>query len=151
MTALHRACKQTNHWAVISLLEGRSSNSRAEILVHEDETGRKPLHYAAREGRIELIRLILDSFPLDTTTLVQFEDDRGQTPLHVAAQYGKINAIKPLVTKHPHRRDCLAMRDSSSLTARELAIKSGMKKTAALLAAEEIPFLNEIMSWCFAP
>lgn len=74
-----------------------------------------PLHYAAHDGRVDFIRLLVES-----GAKVDVVNDRGRTPLHTAAARGKIEAVAEFVRLGA---DMLAL-DSAGLTPRDLACES---------------------------
>lgn len=57
-----------------------------------NKTGWAPLHYAATNGHLEVIQLLLDSH-----AYIDAESPNGTTPLMMAAHYGSAEAVKLLL------------------------------------------------------
>src|SRR3954470_18310945 len=65
------------------------------VAYERDQNGRTPLHYAAQEGRIAAVKLLVA-----TTSDAAPEDARGWTPLHVAALTAQTGAAEYLLQLH---------------------------------------------------
>ena len=76
---------------------GANPNARAEV------ANTTPLHHAAEEGHIEVVRLLLDRGAAPNAR----EDIGDMTPLHHAAQLGYLEAVRLLLDRggDPNARD----------------------------------------------
>lgn len=74
--------------ATLELLYDRG----ADILV-EDESGKLPLHHAARDGRVDCVSFLCNMCPefIDST------DRNGNSPLHEAAAQGSKDVLQILI------------------------------------------------------
>ena len=59
------------------------------------DQNRQPLHYAAAYGRLELVRILVDTYRCN----FNWRDTYGCTPLHHACYHGRVDVVKYLV-KH---------------------------------------------------
>ncbi len=59
-----------------------------------DEWGHTALHYAARDGKLDIVELLLS-----LGAEVEAMDGFGRTALHMAAMWGQIEVVKFLVSK----------------------------------------------------
>lgn len=91
-----------NHLPLITLL--LNSESTADIINGLCETGWTALHYAAGEGRTEMVRLLLEK-----GANTKLSDILGQTALEVAAQFGSKSRYH-LITQYPAYRGSVKTR-----------------------------------------
>jgi ankyrin repeat protein len=94
----------------LSLLEAAGRGDVEEVkrmLIRVDPNtrdicGRAPLHYAAREGRVEVIKLLLERGAYPNAW-----DNCDKTPLHYAAERGDVEIVRLLLEKgaYPNARD----------------------------------------------
>ena len=94
----------------LSLLEAAGRGDVEEVkrmLIRVDPNtrdicGRAPLHYAAREGRVEVMKLLLERGAYPNAW-----DNGGMTPLHYAAERGDVEIVRLLLEKwaYPNARD----------------------------------------------
>ena len=110
-TALHAvsAVEKTEHSSIVQLLLDRGVS-----VTCRNQLGDTALHYAAKQGHVNIIRQILlssssssqdvrdDTVLQDTirrlhTGLFQQTDADGDTALHIAAMHGKVNVIRVLL------------------------------------------------------
>ena len=92
-----------------------------------NKTGWTPLHYAASNGHVAVIRLLLENY-----AYIDAESPNGSTPLMMASLYGSVEAVKLLVEEGA---DPL-LRNQQGLTALEFA-KTG-KKTESTEVLEKV-------------
>ena len=62
-----------------------------EAKTYEEE--QTPLHYAAKKGNNEAVRMLIENFNADKET----KDYQGRTPLYLAAEYGNKDIVKTLL------------------------------------------------------
>lgn len=91
--------------------------------------GKTALHYAARNGRNEMIDLILSH---KDAPFVDVRSGDGTTPLHMACYGGYVSTVKHLVQKH--NSDPFAMNDWNCGAAHFVAMSLGNEGTDALIA-----------------
>jgi len=72
--------------------ENNTSILTGALLKAEDSRGWQPLHYAARNGHVEVVRFLLSK-----KSYINAIDQRGHTPLCLAACYGKIEVVNLLL------------------------------------------------------
>jgi acyl-CoA-binding protein len=74
-------------------------NANNKVMAEED--AKFPLHAAARDGKVEQLKLLLSSTTTTSSAADAVDpnqlDDAGQTPLHLAADQGNMECIKALV------------------------------------------------------
>ncbi len=90
-----------------------------------NKTGWTPLHYAASNGHVEVIKLLLDNY-----AYIDAESPNGTTPLMMASLYGSVEAVKLLVEEGA---DPL-IKNQQNLTALQFAQRGNRPDAAALLA-----------------
>ena len=64
--------------------------------------GHTPLHYAASNNHLEVVRYFINEQRCDPMT----RDNDGNTPLHIAAQHGWMDIIIDLITKYKCNTNC---------------------------------------------
>ena len=92
-SAIFRAARDGN-------LELIMRQEPASVLA-KDYHGWTPLHWAAAEGHVHVVRLLLAELRAE----MDAENDNGETPLHLAAKSGHADVVKVLVTEfqaNPH-------------------------------------------------
>lgn len=66
-----------------------------------DNLGWKPIHYAARTGHLDIVKLLLD-FKAEVDAKVEArtpDGPAGWTPLHLAAERGRVSVVKLLIER----------------------------------------------------
>ncbi|CAO3659017.1 unnamed protein product [Rhizopus stolonifer] len=86
---LHAAV-QCDSEEIASYLLQKSQNN---LLGISDSFGATPLHYAAREGRVLLIKL----FASKCLLRINDQDHKGETPLHYAVRSYRVDVVKALL------------------------------------------------------
>ncbi|MBZ3874842.1 Transient receptor potential cation channel subfamily A member 1 [Sciurus carolinensis] len=61
-----------------------------------DDTNASPLHYAAAEGQVELMKMIISG---SSCAVLNIMDDYGNTPLHWAAEKNQVESVKFLLSQ----------------------------------------------------
>jgi len=97
--------------------------------VRRRRDGKTALHYAARNGRNEMIDLILAHKDAPS---VDVSSGDGTTPLHMACYGGYVSTVKLLVGKH--NSDAFAMNDWNCGAAHFAAMSLGKEGTDAVIA-----------------
>ena len=82
---LHRTCRSDLETLIFLVEYG------ADVNLQDDE-GKLPLHVAAKEGSVDIVRFLLEQ-----GSEVDVADDCGSTPLLVAAEHGNIEALMLLL------------------------------------------------------
>jgi len=116
----------------LSLLEAAGRGDVEEVkrmLIRVDPNtrdicGRAPLHYAAREGRVEVIKLLLERGAYPNAW-----DNGDKTPLHYAAERGDVEIVRLLLEKGAD----LNARDYMGQTPLHEATKNGHVDVVKLL------------------
>lgn len=90
--------------------------------------GKTALHYAARNGRNEMIDLILSRKDAPS---VNISSGDGTTPLHMASYGGYVSTVKHLV--QTHAADALAMNDWNCGAAHFAAMSLGQEGTDSVI------------------
>jgi ankyrin repeat protein len=80
---------------VVALLLQRGVNVNVR-----NSRGQTPLHIAAQNGQLDVVRLLLASQQID----VNARDQQGSTPLHLASEKGHVEVVQLLVA-HGARLD----------------------------------------------
>ena len=67
-------------------------------MLHEDfevnvnirsNNGRTPMHFAAQNGQMEMVRMLHEDFEVD----LNIRSNNGRTPMHFAAQNGQMEMV----------------------------------------------------------
>ncbi|KAL3702453.1 hypothetical protein R1sor_020475 [Riccia sorocarpa] len=98
MTALHMAACQGDASIVRMILDAESRDcvdveETVPLVIKVDRLKRTPLHYAAYEQRLDVVKELLQSPGLD----VNFGDDRSFTALHLAVLRGHVTIVQLLL------------------------------------------------------
>ena len=91
-----------------------------------NKTGWTPLHYAATNGHIDVINLLLDAY-----AYIDAESPNGTTPLMMAAQYGTTSAVKLLLEMGADP----TLQNHQKLSAQEFARQGHHAESADIIAA----------------
>ncbi|XP_078182383.1 protein ACCELERATED CELL DEATH 6-like [Carex rostrata] len=89
--ALHAAVLQSQEIASMLL------DWKDELANERDTSGSTPMHYAASNGNVTVVKNILDKVPL----CVYIQDQEGSSPLHVAAQMAHYSALLCMIDHCP--------------------------------------------------
>lgn len=90
-----------------------------------NKTGWTPLHYAATNGHLRLMRLLLEQH-----AYIDAESPNGTTPLMMAAQYGTADAVRLLLEEGADP----TLRNQKKLTALDFAHTSDRPEVTELIA-----------------
>jgi hypothetical protein len=112
---------------MLAALKGQLDMVRRLIARGADvnKTGWAPLHYAATNGHLEIMQLLLDE-----NAYIDAESPNGTTPLMMAAQYGSAPAVKLLLDAGADPR----LKNKLGLTAIDFAYRAGRQESADLIA-----------------
>lgn len=87
-----------------------------------DRNERHPIHWAAVEGKVKMVRLMKDS--------IRLTDRFGWTPLHLATIYEHENLLQDIIQRHP---DTTNIGDSRLRTSLHLAVEYELVNTVQIL------------------
>lgn len=113
---------------MLAALKGHLDLARKLIARDADvnKTGWTPLHYAATNGHVAVISLLLEHH-----AYIDAESPNGTTPLMMAAHYGSPEAVKLLLEAGADP----ALKNKLGLTAIDFAQRANRTDSAALIAA----------------
>ena len=113
---------------MISALKGQFdlANRLIERGADVNKPGWTPLHYAATNGHVAVIRLLLDKH-----AYIDAAAPSGTTPLMMAAHYGTPEAVKVLLDEGADPM----LKNLQGLSAIDFANRAGRKESAELIAA----------------
>lgn len=113
---------------MISALKGQLdlANRLIERGADVNKPGWTPLHYAATNGHVAVIRLLLDKH-----AYIDAAAPSGSTPLMMAAHYGTPEAVKVLLDEGADPM----LKNLQGLSAIDFANRAGRKDSAELIAA----------------
>ena len=108
---------------MLAALKGEARLAETMVLQGADvnKTGWTPLHYAASNGHVAIIKLLLENH-----AYIDAESPNGTTPLMMASLYGSVEAVKLLIEEGADA----SLKNEKGLTALEFA-KSGNRLDAA--------------------
>ena len=112
---------------MMACLKGHLELARKLIARDADvnKTGWTPLHYAATNGHVAIIELLLEQH-----AYIDAESPNGTTPLMMAAQYGSPAAVKVLLEAGADPK----LKNQLGLTAIDFANRAGRQEVAELIA-----------------
>ncbi len=93
-----------------------------------NKTGWTPLHYAATNGHVEVMNLLLEHY-----AYIDAESPNGTTPLMMAAHYGTAAGVKLLLEAGADA----TLRNQLGMTAIDFANKASRTDAAELIAASQ--------------
>jgi ankyrin repeat protein len=96
------------------------------------------LHFAAREGQTEVVKVILESFSeKDKKELLSMRDIFASTPLHFAAREGQTEVVKMILgsLSEKDKKELLSMRDGAGVgyTPLHWAVYNGQTKVVKMI------------------
>jgi ankyrin repeat protein len=74
-----------------------TAHTLQSILGDADSEGMYPVHYAARDGNLELVQIFVNQNRINLNVQVSKGNDIGMDPIHYAAKFGQIEVVKYLV------------------------------------------------------
>ena len=128
-TALHvaaeKGCEEhVNKLCALDEKENRQ-DGRLPVTSTLDHQGRTPLHYAAWDGHVEVVKLLWKRAGTPAVS-----DERVVTPLHLAANDGHLKTVEFLLTQTP---EASRAQDKDGRTPLHRAARHGWAKTAGSL------------------
>ncbi|KAJ1700676.1 hypothetical protein LUZ63_000455 [Rhynchospora breviuscula] len=126
--ALHAAVLRSSEITTMLL------NWRAELAYERDSSGSTPLHYAASDGDVDVVRKILDRAPL----AVYIQDEEGSSPLHVAARMCHYSTIDLMINWCP---DSSKLRDNQGRNFIHIVAQHGRIKLSNYGFSQRIPIM----------
>ena len=113
---------------MIASLKGQTDIVRKLVARDADvnKTGWAPLHYAATNGHVEIMQILLDEH-----AYIDAESPNKSTPLMMAAKYGSPAAVKLLLEAGADPR----LRNELGLSAIEFAQQGNRRDSAEMIAA----------------
>ncbi|XP_036120372.1 transient receptor potential cation channel subfamily A member 1 [Molossus molossus] len=96
--------------------ELQSCMKRQKKLNKYDDMNASPLHYAAEEGQVELMEMIINDSSWEVLNVM---DNYGNTPLHWAAEKNQVESVKFLLSKGANPN----LRNSSMMAPLHLAVQ----------------------------
>lgn len=91
-----------------------------------NKPGWAPLHYAATQGELPIIRMLLEAH-----AYIDTESPNGTTPLMMAAHYGTSDAVRLLLEAGADA----SLKNQLGLTAQDFALGAGRPEVAELIGA----------------
>ncbi len=113
---------------MLAALQGNLALVRRLIALDADvnKPGWAPLHYAATNGHVDVMRLLLENH-----AYIDAESPNGSTPLMMAAGYGTPEAVKLLLEEGADPM----LKNQVGLTAIDFANRASRAESAALIGA----------------
>jgi len=113
---------------MMAALKGHADLVRKLVERNADvnKTGWTPLHYAATNGHLAIMQLLLDNH-----AYIDAESPNGTTPLMMAAHYGTPAAVKLLLEAGADP----GLKNQLGLTAMDFAVRANRRDAAELIAA----------------
>ncbi|WP_264723490.1 ankyrin repeat domain-containing protein [Wolbachia endosymbiont (group A) of Cheilosia soror] len=115
------------------------------LITKQDKYGNTILHYAAEEGNLNLVELLLDN-----NTHISVKNSDGWIPLHLAVKEGKLDVVELLMRKGAN----IDAKDNNNQTPLHIAVQVGNFDTISLIVdkIESIKFLiNEKDEFGYTP
>lgn len=90
-----------------------------------NKTGWAPLHYAATNGHISIMKVLLDKH-----AFIDAQSPNGTTPLMMAAGYGSAEAVKLLINEGADQ----SMKNQQGMTALDFAKRANKSESVEMLS-----------------
>ncbi|XP_072956497.1 protein ACCELERATED CELL DEATH 6-like [Typha angustifolia] len=103
-----------------------------------DDSNSTPLHYAASDSDIEIVKMLLAS----ASSAVYLQDEHGWSPIHVAARMGHVKVIDLLIKKCP---DSVEILDKQGRNFLHAGVESGRPSVAGYVRRRSglVKLINE--------
>jgi ankyrin repeat protein len=113
---------------MMAALKGHTELARKLIERNADvnKTGWTPLHYAATNGQVAIMELLLENH-----AYIDAESPNGTTPLMMAAQYGTRDAVKLLLEAGADPN----LKNQLGLSALDFAMRANRRDAAELISS----------------
>uniref|UniRef100_A0A0D9XPR3 PGG domain-containing protein n=1 Tax=Leersia perrieri TaxID=77586 RepID=A0A0D9XPR3_9ORYZ len=124
--ALHAAVFQSSDMVCLLL------QWRKELACQADDSGSTPLHFAASDGNLPVVKAIIRYAPLST---VYMKDSKGLSALHVAARMGHVDIVEEMTGAFP---DVAELRDGGGETFLHAAAREKRQAVVSLAIHKSI-------------
>ncbi|KAL2766810.1 transient receptor potential cation channel subfamily A member 1 [Daubentonia madagascariensis] len=100
-----------------------------------DDANASPLHHAAAEGQVELMKMIINDSSCEVLNVM---DDYGNTPLHWATEKNQVESVKFLLSKGANPN----LRNSNMMAALHIAVQAMHNEVVKILTEHSSTNIN---------